>query len=630
MTISAYLNTSLLQPASNARLLRPISNSLMLLSPLKAATQPLQQTQTSVLSAPTQLALDAYTPSNAAYLKQPATVSASSSISIASTSTVDSETSATPAHAGSLDILIGTALSASDVPQSVSDTVANDATTEQQAFGTLAQSLASGSISSAKSALEDYNQALPASTLYMSSLTTPSAHFLSDLKDVDSALSAGNITAAQASFASAQLDHPVSVAEATSTAKSALSTDLTQAMQGLESTSDLSKVNTDRLSQDAANLAGLSREAFANISDSLIAHDYSSSNASTYAGELTSDGYTMNASVRMSNGTEFGIETYTNYLANESISGGTNTETTISGSSTDYNLQTNSSSNVSIDEHTYAITSVAVGMVTSGGDYTTLLHDQITASAESSAVVQASGSTNTSVQSNVDGARGPNDSQVSDVSTSGSVFLDDVGQENDSLSLFASARTQASVDAGISGSADVLDRSGSYANYLPNVIRDIGAVGNSVTYLVSSRPGESESSGITYSSAEVSTSNVIDSTTGYFASSTRNVSTATNMDSYGSLEQSMSSQSQGLYSGESSNVSTQTTVTLNDPANNPMIMANAIVNRVLLDPSYALSNQEISLLNRALEGDGFGNSVGFSVSSAMNYDVNSSSVNLSA
>jgi len=626
---------TLVSSLSNSGLLRPISSSGLLPLASKVTQQPLQQTQTSATLAVAQLSLDSYTPSetipsNTASNKQFATANASTSASIASASTASMNTAASTAKAGSVYLTTGTAISAAYVPQSISEVVANSVTPEQKAWGTLTRSLASGDISSTQSALAAYNQALPSSTLYMSSQTTPSAQFLNDLTNVGSALSAGNVAQAQASFASAQLDHPASVAEAMSAAKSTLSADLTQAVQGLEGTSDLSGLNTDKLSQDSANLASLNRENFANISNTLAAQGYSSSDVSKYAGFLTAGEDAINASAVLSDGTKFSIETYTNYVTNESISGGTDTHTTISGNSANYSTETSSISNVAIDEHAYAITSVAVGMVTSGGDYTTLIHDRMTASADSSAFVQASSTTESSVHTNTGNASSPNSVQLGDVSTSGSVFIDDAGRSNDTISLLVSAPTQVSDLSNNSGSANVLVRSGTYASYAPNVINDIGAQGNSVTYLVRSREGQSDPVGIPNSSVESSTSTVIDSTSGYFGSSIQNVSAATNRDSYGSMEQRVGSESQGMYAGDTSGVSTQTTITLNNLSNNPVTMANSILNSVLYNPSYNLSNQEKSLLSNVLEGGGFGNSAGFSVSSSVGYSVSSSSVNFIA
>lgn len=223
--------------------------------------------------------------------------------------------------AGSLKITVSSYMP-SVLPPAVSSAVANAVMPEQTAWGTLEQSLASGDVSSAQSALNAYNQILPSSNLYMSSATTPSAQFLSDLTAVGSALASGDVAGAQAAFQTAQADHPESVAAAVSSARGNLLADTTDAVQALADSSNLSGVVYGQLSTDQTNLDSLSREQSANISDYLATQGYSAANASMYANAVALPVDTISMSAVNQDGTNVGISSLTNYFTNVSISSG--------------------------------------------------------------------------------------------------------------------------------------------------------------------------------------------------------------------------------------------------------------------------------------------------------------------
>ena len=155
------------------------------------------QSQVTAGSAPAQLAPDTYTPGHAA-------ASGGSSAAQAITdqrgpeTTLDGNTLAKDqVISASLNVRLAL-LQAEDSYHSSKD----------QAWSTLIQSLASGDIAGAQTALTAYTQALPTDPESLSPLTSPSAQFLDDLSTVGSALQSGNIAAARSEFQAAEYAAP--------------------------------------------------------------------------------------------------------------------------------------------------------------------------------------------------------------------------------------------------------------------------------------------------------------------------------------------------------------------------------------------------------------------------------------
>ena len=124
-----------------------------------------------------------------------------------------------------------------------------------------------GDLAAAKSALDTYTQLLPSSSLYMSSLTTPSEKFLSDLKTLGNSINSGDLPAAQTAFRKAQIDAPDSIGGAFATANCTGDTD---------------------------NMARLSMESAANFSEYLTSIGYTQANANVEANAVVLGGLTEN------------------------------------------------------------------------------------------------------------------------------------------------------------------------------------------------------------------------------------------------------------------------------------------------------------------------------------------------
>lgn len=246
---------------SNSSLLQSMSLSSMV-SPSQGTGQLQQQSAVSANSSSSQLASDTYTPSS-----QSTQTSRSSSTSSASSSAQSKST-------------------VSGVPQSVLAAMAKYGDSVQGAWTKLGQSVASGDLSSSQTALNTYTQTLSASNYSMSSLTAPSAQFLSDLTTLGSALTAGNVADAQSAFATAQKDAPLDVSSAIALAFSDAEADGGLTVQGIEASSSLSGVNYGQLSNDTATLDSTLREGVANISSFLATQGFSASDASSYASAM--------------------------------------------------------------------------------------------------------------------------------------------------------------------------------------------------------------------------------------------------------------------------------------------------------------------------------------------------------
>jgi hypothetical protein len=347
MDISALLGSGLLQsmsPTTEAKSLQSATQQLLSVTDSKTASA--------------EPASDTYTPSG--QNQEPSNSGFSSLGPTPYQYTMQLQAPSSDPDAGSLKITVSSYMPAV-LPQAVTSAIANAVTPEQTAWGTLQQSLASGNASTAQSALSAYNQMLPSSNLYMSSATTPSAQFLSDLTAVGSALASGDLAGAQAAFQTAQGDHPESVAAAVSAARGNLLADTTDAVQTLADSSALSSVNYGQLSIDQTNLDSVSREQSANISDSLVAQGYSAADASKYANAFALPSDTISMSAVSENGTTVSIGSLTNYLTNVSIGSaaertGAAGVSTGNGAAVDANASVNAIA--TINETTSAITDV--------------------------------------------------------------------------------------------------------------------------------------------------------------------------------------------------------------------------------------------------------------------------------
>jgi hypothetical protein len=163
----------------------------------------------------------------------------------------------------------------------------------QQAWLNLTQSMAAGDLASAQTALNDYTQSLPASTAYMSSLTTPSAQFRSDLTALGSALNAGNLADAQTAFRAAEVTQPDNVAGAMGSALDTVINNMEAIAQGGGSPSASSAA---QLTQDISTLDGVLAESSANVDAMLIAAGYTPSEASGYTNNVANFNIDVSAS----------------------------------------------------------------------------------------------------------------------------------------------------------------------------------------------------------------------------------------------------------------------------------------------------------------------------------------------
>ncbi len=235
---------------------------------------------------------DTYTPSQASW-SAGALPSATSSSVLSATDPVSLGSGA--AAAGSA--VLPTVDFYAGIPQALAAGLASYQSPTQTAWQSLQQSLASGDISAAQTALTSYRQSLAASNDSMSALTTPSAQFMSDLTNLGSALSAGNLEGAQSAFQTAQGDQPPSLAQALATALATAAWDGAQngnwmqdmvnfaatltpgstapaAATASGSSGGASGSSADPFSTDLNNLEGLIQEANANVGDYLVTQGY--------------------------------------------------------------------------------------------------------------------------------------------------------------------------------------------------------------------------------------------------------------------------------------------------------------------------------------------------------------------
>lgn len=156
------------------------------------------QTASVVSSVPAQLAADTFTPSTAA--TSPANISNQSGPE----TTLNGHTLAqNQTISADLDVRLAL-LQAGNYYVTPTD----------QAWSALTQSLASGNVTAAQTALANYSQILPTAPEALSPLTAPSKQFLSDLSNLGNALQSGDLATAKAVFQTAQYDKPDNVAGA--------------------------------------------------------------------------------------------------------------------------------------------------------------------------------------------------------------------------------------------------------------------------------------------------------------------------------------------------------------------------------------------------------------------------------
>lgn len=124
------------------------------------------------------------------------------------------------------------------------------------AWGQLNSSVFAGDLSGAQTALTNYTQALQNSNYDMSSLTAPTAKFMSELSALGTAIQGGDLSQVKTAYLAAQHDAPDNVGGAFAVASE---------------------------SGDTAAMAGVAQEAVANMTDNLTALGYTSANAAIEA-----------------------------------------------------------------------------------------------------------------------------------------------------------------------------------------------------------------------------------------------------------------------------------------------------------------------------------------------------------
>lgn len=293
MAISALGASALQQP--NSSLDTPIS--------LNQGRQPQRLNQLSGNRSSTRAGDETYTPSHASW-----TGPSSSALSNAAASSSSSPSSspwslapvpragvtfadAAPATqpAATQSATLPTVDFYAGIPQSLAAGLATYQSQPQTAWQSLQQSLASGDISAAQTALTNYTQSLAASNDSMSALTRPSRQFLTDLTNLGSALSAGDLQGAQSAFQTAQADQPPSLAQALATALATAAADGAQTGNWMQDMVNFAATlapgsaaasgsapssGPDQFSTDLNNLEGLIQEANANVGGYLSTQGY--------------------------------------------------------------------------------------------------------------------------------------------------------------------------------------------------------------------------------------------------------------------------------------------------------------------------------------------------------------------
>lgn len=121
----------------------------------------------------------------------------------------------------------------------------------QNAWQSLAQSLAQGNLSAAANAFKTYNQLNPAQTSTSGSSSSSSSQLSTDMAALGSAINSGNLSTAQSAFATVQSDLKSTPSQAVTNAESA-ATQTVQWMDDLLSLSDSSNSSTSTTTTDPA------------------------------------------------------------------------------------------------------------------------------------------------------------------------------------------------------------------------------------------------------------------------------------------------------------------------------------------------------------------------------------------
>ncbi len=168
------------------------------------------------------------------------------------------------------------------------------------AWSNLKEDIAAGDLSSAQTDLTTYQQALVNTNADMSSLTAPSAQFMSDLTALGSALQQGDVSSAQSAFATAKQDAPQNLGDAYSSALGALELNGEGTVNALVNSyatgSSYTANSGGQLSTDIANFDSVSREAATNRAEELISKGFSASDSWAFADAEFSLGNNYNAS----------------------------------------------------------------------------------------------------------------------------------------------------------------------------------------------------------------------------------------------------------------------------------------------------------------------------------------------
>ncbi|MDR3774822.1 MAG: hypothetical protein P4L26_15815 [Terracidiphilus sp.] len=190
------------------------------------------------------------------------------------------------------------------IPQSLAAGLATYQSQSQTVWQSLQQSLAAGDIGAAQTALTNYTQSLAASNDSMSTLTTPSNQFMTDLTNLGSALSTGDLQGAQSAFQTAQADQPPSLAQALATALATAAADGAQNGNWMQDMVNFAATlapgstaasggaggsggaTPDQFSTDLNNLEGLIQESNANVGNYLSTQGYTPGQVGADVGAL--------------------------------------------------------------------------------------------------------------------------------------------------------------------------------------------------------------------------------------------------------------------------------------------------------------------------------------------------------
>lgn len=205
-------------------------------------------------------------------------LSASSSLQSGTDATSNSTASANKTTSTTTS---SSANNATTVPQSVITALDSYVSPTVQAWNTLSQSLKTGNISAAQTALTAYTSALSAATGTMSA---PSQNFLNDLTSLASSLQQGDLTGARTAFTYAQGDAPSTADQDVYWAQSAADLDGWIDVYALQHAQG---IDTSELAADISGVDSALREEGAYITSALVAQGYQAAKASNYASEIT-------------------------------------------------------------------------------------------------------------------------------------------------------------------------------------------------------------------------------------------------------------------------------------------------------------------------------------------------------